>query len=64
MKKLLAITILVITLSCALDSHVDECMEINAEYDRLTGLASDDHDKVKDLERSRNLKLKEAGCIK
>ena len=64
MKKILAITILAITLSCASDSHVDKCMEINAKYDKLTGLANGDHDQIAELEKVRNIQLKEAGCIK
>lgn len=64
MRKLLAITILAITLSCASDSHVDKCMEINAKYDKLVGQAGGDHDFIASLEKTRNIRLREAGCIK
>ena len=64
MKKILAIAVLAITLSCASDDHVNKCMEINAKYDKLVGLATYDHSKIQDLEAARNLTLKAEGCIK
>jgi len=64
LKKILAFAIMAITLSCASDDHVDKCMEINAKYDKLVGLATYDHSKIQDLETARNLALKAEGCIK
>ena len=65
MKKILFTAILALTLSsCVSNDTFDNCMEINAKYDRMVGQANGDNNLIRNIEESRNKELKESSCIK